>query len=216
VSESITSVRVFDRRKREIRVIENAACGFQYRRSIFNTTHRERFVVLSATYSLTPGGAPRITYADIVSEFEGREPTLTETRNAVCAIRKSKGMLVRQGGADSRSAGSFFKNPVIGGKDLELIKECADRNGLGAVPSYRVDRDTFKVPAAWLIERSGFKKGFTLGNAGLSTRHSLALTNRGKASAEDIIALKKMIEDRVFEMFGIALEPEPNLIGFSS
>ncbi|MEZ5347537.1 MAG: UDP-N-acetylmuramate dehydrogenase [Pyrinomonadaceae bacterium] len=215
VSESIESVRVFDRLTRSIENISNSECGFEYRRSIFNTTHKDRYVVLSTTYLLQVNGAPRITYADLQEKFGDSEPGLAETRAAVCDIRRSKGMLVRQGGPDSQSAGSFFKNPVVDRKSFESISAKAISRELGPVPNYPTGENMIKIPAAWLIERSGFSKGFRIGNAGLSTVHSLALTNRGGAAACEILELKNVIQKGVSENFGIDLVPEPNLIGFS-
>ncbi len=115
VSETIASVQVLDLKDNQVRELCPEACGFSYRASIFNTTERGRFIVLRVTYALTPGGSPRITYADLKRHFEGREtpPNLAETREAVRHIRALKGMLIIPGDADCQSAGSFFKNPVL-------------------------------------------------------------------------------------------------------
>ncbi len=173
VSESIVSVRVYDRKTKQILELSNQDCGFEYRQSIFNTTQKDRFVVLSVVYSLTKNGAPKILYADLLNKFGKEKPTLKETREVVKEIRRSKGMLVRQGGLDSQSAGSFFKNPIIGKKRfLEIENTARDLNMIGEnenVPSYKVNEQEVKVPAAWLIEQSGFRKGYKDGNAGLST-----------------------------------------------
>lgn len=215
VSEAIVSVRVFDRLTRTIENIANSACGFEYRSSIFNTSQKERHVVLSTSYSLKPDGVPLIMYPDLRERFKDRVPTLAETREAVCNIRKSKGMLVRQEGSDSQSAGSFFKNPIVDLEKFESIKQAAASRNLGPVPNYSVDGKNVKIPAAWLIERSGFEKGFKLGNAGLSTVHTLALTNRGNATAQEILELKNIIQKGVIEIFEVDLVPEPHLVGFS-
>ena len=216
VSETITRVRVYDRTDGEVRDLSNADCGFQYRKSIFNTTESDRYIVLAVEYLLKHGGAPRVAYADLKARFGGSTPTLQELRAAVCQIRASKGMLVRQGGSDARSAGSFFKNPVVSNEKYEGIVKLAVNEKLGEVPQYPVDEETVKLPAAWLIEKSGFQKGFRDGNAGLSTKHTLAVTNRGGSSAAEIIKLKALIEEEVRSKFGIDLIPEPTFIGFPS
>lgn len=214
VSETITTVRVFDRKTREILELTNADCGFEYRKSIFNTKDKNRFIVLSVTYALKTSGQPKIVYKDLQGFFGGRTPTLRETREAVCRIRAEKAMLVRQGGADSNSVGSFFKNPVVSGKDFEKIVELAKKIGIENVPCYQVNEKDVKIPAAWLIEKSGFQKGYTKGRAGLSTKHTLALTNRGNASAAEILELKEEIQAKVKNIFNIGLTVEPVIIGF--
>ncbi len=214
VSETIQSVRVYDRKNDEIRSLTNKQCRFAYRKSIFNSKEKERYVVLAVIYSLEKEGKPTIVYRDLKEKFEKHEPTLRETRDAVCEIRRGKGMLVRQGGLDAQSAGSFFKNPVVGSEKLREVGERLAASGAGEIPQYVMDTETFKIPAAWLIEQAGFTKGYTKGNAGLSTKHTLALTNRGNSTAREILELKKEIQTRVFESFGIELVPEPNLIGF--
>ncbi len=212
VSETIQSVRVFDRKTNEILELSNEECEFEYRKSIFNTTQKDRFVVLSVVYKLKKHGEPKIVYADLKNYFPNKKPTLKETREVVKKIRESKGMLVRQGGLDAQSAGSFFKNPVVEkAKFAEIQKSFGETE---KVPAFRVDENFVKIPAAWLIEKSGFHKGFQIGNAGLSTRHTLALTNRGKATATEILHLKEEIGRKIKEQYGIELIPEPNFIGF--
>ncbi|MBK8148977.1 MAG: UDP-N-acetylmuramate dehydrogenase [Acidobacteria bacterium] len=214
VSETIESVRALDLQSMMIVDIANTDCGFAYRSSIFNSTARNRYVVLSVTFRLIPGGTPKIEYKDLKNHFGDRSPTLSETRETVLRIRAEKGMLVRQGGADSNSAGSFFKNPIVPRKHYTSIAEHAYALGLGTVPYFEAGAGLVKIPAAWLIENSGFKKGYTKGRAGISTRHSLALTNRGNATAEEILALKTEVADAVRERFRIELTPEPVFLGF--
>jgi len=215
VSESIVSVKAFDRLSKTVKTLQNEDCGFEYRKSIFNTTEKDRYVVLEVQYSLAKNGAPKIVYGDLKATFEGREPSLIETRRAVCEIRESKGMLVRQGGLDAQSAGSFFKNPIVSREKLTDLELKMRQKDIVNVPHYSIDDNTVKIPAAWLIEQAGFQKGFTKGNAGLSTKHTLALTNRGNSTAEEILNLKNEIQQKVFGEFGIELNPEPNLIGFN-
>jgi UDP-N-acetylmuramate dehydrogenase len=215
VSETIASVQVLDLRDNEVRELCPEACGFSYRASIFNTTERGRFIVLRVTYALTPGGSPRITYADLKRHFEGREttPDLAETREAVRHIRALKGMLIVPGDPDCQSAGSFFKNPVLSAEQHEDLKQRAAARGF-TVPNYPALETRKKVSAAWLVERSGFAKGFGFGRVGISSKHALAIVNRGDATAADVLALKDQIQQRVEEIWGIRLEPEPVMVGF--
>ncbi len=169
---------------------------------------------MSVTYKLLKNGKPKLVYKELIELFNGANPDLKEMRQAVCRIRAEKAMLVRQGGLDSQSAGSFFKNPVVNNKKMEDIVETAKKKGIENVPNFKIDDQNVKIPAAWLIEKSGFHKGFQNGNAGLSAKHTLALTNRGGATAKDILALKDEIQKKVKKIFGIELKPEPVFIGF--
>ena len=215
VSEAITSVKVFNRQTKSLKNLTAADCGFSYRTSIFNSTDKNRYVVLAVTYALTLNGKPKVEYADLRKYFTNETPDLIKVRRAVCEIRASKAMLVRQDGADAQSAGSFFKNPVVSPKQYTEILKKAREIGFGNVPQYKIDEQHYKIAAAWLIENAGFQKGFTKGNAGLSTKHTLALTNRGGASAAEILNLMSDIQTRVEEIFGILLLPEPVFVGFT-
>ena len=161
VSNTIESVEVFDLKDNQVRELCNEACGFSYRSSIFNTTERGRFIILRVTYALAPGGAPHIGYADLKRHFEGREtvPNLAETREAVRHIRARKGMLIVEGGPDCRSAGSFFKNPVLSGEQHEDLEKRAAAKKL-MIPSYPALEKSRKISAAWLVEHSGFARGY--------------------------------------------------------
>ena len=211
VSETIVSVRCLDRKARKIVDLAKSECGFGYRTSIFNTSMRDRYIVLSVTYSLMKGGPPKIAYKDLKDFFSGHEPTLGETREAVLRIRAAKSMVIDANDPNSKSAGSFFKNPVV---DREILAAIIEKSGTEDAPYFEVDEKSVKIPAAWLIENAGFHKGFVMGNAGISTRHSLAVVNRGNATAKDILQLKNAIVSGVNAKFGIALNPEPIFIGF--
>jgi UDP-N-acetylmuramate dehydrogenase len=215
VSETIESVRAYDLKTNRFVVLPEAACGFRYRISIFNTTERGRYIILRVTYRLTQGGTPSLKYADLQKHFAapGSPPTLAQVRAAVRQIRQSKGMLIVPGDADSRSAGSFFKNPVLSETEFHDLASRAELKGL-KIPSYPALDAQHKVSAAWLVEHSGFAKGFTLGAAGISRKHALALINTGSASAADIVRLKEEIRRGVEEAWGIVLEPEPVFVGF--
>lgn len=217
VAETIESVEVFDTRDGQIRELCNEACGFAYRSSIFNTTERGRFIILRVTYALTSGGEPHLEYADLKRHFAGREarPNLAETREAVRHIRALKGMLIVPGDPDSQSAGSFFKNPILSAEQHKELQERAAAKGL-SIPSFPALESKKKVSAAWLVEKSGFARGYGFGHVGISTKHALAIVNRGGATAAEVIALKDQIQQRVEEIWGVRLEPEPVFVGEGS
>ena len=214
VSETIESVRAFDIESGTDREFSNRECGFSYRRSRFNSADVGRFIITRVRFALAPGGRPKIEYADLKRYFADRnEPSLQATREAVRAIRRQKAMLIVEGDEDSRSAGSFFKNPVVDEKTYEGIAEQVRPKGL-TPPGYPVENERMKMAAAWLVEQSGLAKGFNLGRVGISRRHALAIVNRGGATASDVIALKNLIQQQVRETFGIELKPEPVFVGF--
>jgi UDP-N-acetylmuramate dehydrogenase len=215
VSETIESVMVFDLKDGQIRELCAEACGFQYRTSIFNTSERGRFIILRVTYSLTPGGKPRIEYADLKKHFAGFQnvPSLASTREAVRRIRATKAMLITPGDEDCLSAGSFFKNPILTADQFEDLNRRAAAKGL-QIPSYPALDAQRKISAAWLVEHSGFSKGYRSGRAGISRKHALAIVNRGEATAADIVDLKDHIQQRVEELWNIHLEAEPVFVGF--
>jgi len=215
VAETIASVLAFDLRDNQVRELCNEACGFSYRTSIFNSSERGRFIILRVTYALTPGGAPQFEYADLKKYFVGwsEKPSLAEIRDAVRKIRASKGMLISPGDDDSRSAGSFFKNPIVSSEQYQQLSARAAARNL-TIPSYPALDKLRKISAAWLVEHSGFSKGFVDGHVGISRKHALAIVNRGEATAAQIVALKERIQERVEEIWGIRLEPEPVFVGF--
>ena len=215
VAETIDSVEVLDLKDRQVRELCREACGFSYRSSIFNTTERGRFIILRVAYALTPGGEPHLEYADLKRHFEGREtrPNLAETREAVRHIRARKGMLIVAGDPDCQSAGSFFKNPVLSEPQHEALQKRAAAKGL-TLPSYPALEKNRKVSAAWLVEKSGFARGHSFGHVAISSKHALAIVNRGGATAAEVLALKDQIEQRVEEIWGVRLQPEPVMVGF--
>ena len=208
VSETIESVRCFDRASYQIVILNNVDCGFTYRTSIFNTTERDRYIVLEVTYRLAKGGPPLISYRDLEHRFLGHSPTLKDVRSAVIEIRRKKSMVIDPADPNSRSAGSFFKNPIVSRATVERIEA-----EFGEVPFFDFGEEA-KIPAAWLIERAGFPKGFVHSNAGISSNHTLAIINRGGARATDIISLKNLIQEGVENQFGVVLQPEPVFVGF--
>ena len=220
VSHSIVSVRALDLEAEKAVDLAAADCGFAYRRSIFNTTHKGRYAITRVTYSLKVDGPPRLEYRDVKQYFADRaiaHPTLAETAAAVRAIRARKGMVLAEDDPDTRSAGSFFKNPVVPIADVSRLAAVANCH-TEEVPQFpagsNYSSDMVKLSAAWLMELSGFHKGFTMGRAGLSTKHVLAVINRGNATSSEIVALRDAVIAGVFERTAIQLEQEPVTLGF--
>jgi UDP-N-acetylmuramate dehydrogenase len=213
VASVIERVRAFDLDDHKFVEFTEAECGFAYRRSRFNTADRGRFIVTRVDYRLKQNGAPLIEYQDLKNRFAGRSPTLAEVAATVREIRRGKGMLLADGDPDCRSAGSFFKNPPVTQVAAEHLRNIAESAGL-PLRLFPASDGTVKVPAAWLIEQAGFKRGFAMGAAAISSKHTLALVNRGDATAEEILALAEEIASTVEAKFGIHLEREPELVGF--
>jgi len=221
VAESIQVVKALDLATMEVRTFTNAECGFAYRSSIFNTSEKGKYIVLVVEFALTPNGKPRAEYADLKRHFAEHKidtPTITQVRDAVRMIRHSKAMLIVAGDEDCRSAGSFFKNPIITEAEYAEIARAAG-NGKQP-PKYAagslIDGTVLvKTSAAWLVENAGFAKGTTRGNVGISSKHTLALVNRGGASAGEIFDFKNEIVKKVKTAFGITLQMEPVMVGFA-
>ncbi len=220
VASAIERVRALDLKEQAFVEFSAAECGFGYRHSRFNSNDRGRYIVTRVDYRLTPGGEPTLRYADLQraileSAQEGKPPSLADVAAVVRRVRQSKGMLLVEGDSDCCSAGSFFKNPVVTEEQMRQIAECSGKEpprfpaGGGPENVGRV-----KVPAAWLIEQAGFRKGYTLGAAAISSRHTLALVNLGGATSEEILALATEINNAVETRFGIRLELEPVMVGF--
>ena len=214
VSETIREVVTLDRQTLQMRTFDNSECGFAYRASMFNMAERARYIILRASFALKRGGKPTIRYADLQKRFvDSTTLTLAQVRDAVREIRRSKAMLIVPGGDDARSAGSFFKNPVVPLRQFEELDSMLRLRAL-ALPNFPAENGFRKLPAAWLVEHAGFTKGYARGAAGISRRHALAIVNRGGATASEIVALKDEIQARVRGEFGIELQPEPVFLGF--
>lgn len=225
VSNVIRTVRVFDREEERIHELDHDSCGFAYRQSIFNTAARGRYIVLAVTYALQPDGAPTLRYPDIQNFFPDvtTSPSLQAVRDAVCEVRRRKAMLLVPDDPDCSSVGSFFKNPVV---SESVFKSIAKRYPGVAIPHYPVANSDLqkstptpkvKLAAAWLIEQAGFSKGYPAQKrspVGLSSKHTLAIINRGGASAQDVLTFMQEIQAKVKERFNIHLIPEPELVGF--
>lgn len=219
VSETIVSVRAYDRLDERIVELSNECCRFAYRASIFNTGERDRYIVLAVNFALRPHGEPAIRYLDLEKIFAGarKRPLLQDVREAILSIRARKAMLLVPGDPDCCSAGSFFKNPVVTAEFLERMTEAAkNQNSIASdqeIPHYAAADGRVKVPAAWLIEHAGFHKGYTYGRAGISSKHSLAIVNRGGATAREVMGLANGIRESVQLKFGLRLQTEPVLVG---
>jgi UDP-N-acetylmuramate dehydrogenase len=214
VAATIVSVRAWDRDRAAMAEIPAADCGFGYRTSRFK--HHGRHVVLAVTFRLAPGplSAP-VRYPDLAAELgvaPGDRVPLAEARSAVLKVRARKGMVLDAGDPDTRSAGSFFTNPILG----EAAFQRLDHGHDGPVPHYPAGPGQVKVPAAWLIEQAGFGKGHTgpgPAPARISSKHTLALVNPGHASTAGLLALAHQIQDGVRAAFGVGLDIEPVLVG---
>jgi len=213
ISDTLTSVTVLDRMGGQTREVAAQDCGLAYRTSVFK--HQSRYVVLAATFRLhdDAGLSEPIRYAELARALDvevGAPAGLADVREAVLGLRRSKGMVIDPADPDSRSVGSFFTNPVL------TPEEYAAASALAGVelPSYEAP-DGRKVPAAWLIEQAGFGKGWGEGPVGISSRHTLALVNRGGGTTDQLLALARLIRDGVRDRFGVILSPEPVFVGTS-
>jgi UDP-N-acetylmuramate dehydrogenase len=213
VSEVITQVRVFDRVSRQISILPNDRCHFAYRTSLFKGS--QRYAVTEVTFRLYADPLSRpVRYAELASELGvemGERGGVSEVRSGVLKIRGRKGMVLDSGDPDTRSAGSFFTNPLL---DEEQFARVAAVAGAVHVPRFDAGDGLVKVPAAWLIEHAGFAKGYGApGPARVSSKHTLALVNAGGATTADLLALARQIVAGVRETFGVVLAPEPTLVG---
>lgn len=213
VSATIVRVQAIESSTGERVEFDNAACAFHYRQSRFNLADAGRYILTSVDYALQPGGAPKLAYAELKRHFNNHSstPSVEEVRQAILTIRRCKGMVLDEHDADSRSAGSFFKNPVVSRAVLERIAATSE----APVPHFETATGDAKLAAAWLIEQAGIAKGFALGPVAISSKHTLALVNRGGAMAADVLRLKAYVQRRVHERFGVELLPEPVMLGFA-
>jgi UDP-N-acetylmuramate dehydrogenase len=219
VSQTITQLRAYDRTTGNIVTIPSARCGFGYRTSRFRRSPG-RFVVLSVTFRLADQASSEpVRYAELAAALGvaiGDRVSSAEARSAVLELRRRKGMVIDPSDPDTRSVGSFFVNPVLDRAALAAV-EAAVRVRWGQdtpVPRFDAGDGLVKVPAAWLIERAGFGKGYSLGDgARISAKHTLALVNSGSATTAGLLALARAIRDGVRDTFGVSLTPEPDLVG---
>jgi len=208
VAEFITRVRTYDRQEKALKTFTNSECEFSYRNSYFKA-HPGRYVVLEVQFQIRRGEfSDPITYIELSRKLgiePGDKAPVAATRAAVLELRASKGMLLKSDDHDSWSAGSFFTNPIVSQQAADQLPDAA--------PKWPLTDGRVKVSAAWLIENSGIHKGDEVGGARISTKHVLALSNSGSATASDIAELAKRARNQVKEVFGITLEAEVNLVG---
>ncbi len=214
VAQTITSVRVFDRRAREEVVLTPDDLAFAYRDSALKRDP-SRAVVLEVTFRLAKGGAPRVAYAELTRALEGTEPTLAAVRASVLALRRNKSMVIDPSDPNRRSAGSFFTNPIVSADVADAVTERAIERGLiedrKALPRWAERDGRVKLAAGWLIERAGIDKGLKRGSVGISSAHALALVHHGGGKTADLLALAEHVERTVHDAWGVTLAREPVL-----
>ncbi|MEU1627767.1 UDP-N-acetylmuramate dehydrogenase [Streptomyces sp. NPDC020096] len=219
VSSTITEVIAYDRTARETVTLANEDCGFGYRHSRFKADPH-RYVVLRVRYRLEDedGLSAPIRYAEVASFLgvaQGERAYAADARDTVLKLRSGKGMVLDPEDHDTWSAGSFFTNPILDQAAYEeFLGRVRDRLGDGVLPpAYRDADGRTKTSAAWLIDKAGFTKGYGTGPARISSKHTLALTNRGTATTEDLLALAREVRDGVHAAFGVTLVNEPVMVG---
>ncbi|MBI2897764.1 MAG: UDP-N-acetylmuramate dehydrogenase [Deltaproteobacteria bacterium] len=221
VSRTIVSVRAWDRIANRAVELGRDDCGFAYRTSCFKIDASRRHVIVAVTFEVRSGGEPCVRYPELVRALAERgatRPGLKTVRETVLALRRSKSMVIDPADPDSRSAGSFFLNPILDSDSAACATQSGRSAGIlgpdEAPPCFDAGHGKVKLPAAWLIERSGLSKGQALGRAGISRNHPLSLVNRGGATAGEMLDLARLVRARVREVFGVTLEVEPTLVGF--
>ncbi len=217
VGEVLESVRLLDRTTTGVRDVGVLELGLGYRTSRMRR-EPDRFIVLSVSFRLAAGGAPCVRYPELARLIDSRssDPSLAQVREAVLELRRSKSMVIDPDDPNHRSAGSFFKNPILAQTAADELRRRIRRTGIAKSPPLFPTADGVKIPAGWLIEKAGFEKGLRRGNVGLSSHHSLALVNFGGGTASELLALAREIQDGVRRRFGVVLEPEPVFLGFDT
>ena len=219
VAQTIARVRVWDRTDQVVRTMAASDCGFTYRHSVFKAS--SRFVVIDVMFQLVLQSLSQpVRYADLATQLGvsvGERVPLEDAREAVLAQRRRRGMVLDAEDHDTWSCGSFFTNPILTEAEFATLRErVTERLGEdgGEPPGFPDGGGHVKSSAAWLIERAGFAKGFGLpGPASLSTKHTLAVTNRGAATTADVLALARQVRDGVEDAFGVRLVNEPVVVG---
>lgn len=197
-------------------IFTNQECSFGYRKSLFNSIAAGRYLIVEATFKLKQNGAPSVTYHDLKAALSGLpDPTLQQVREAVLKIREGKGLLALDGYERFKSAGSFFKNPVVSAEHFTGVEEAVRKAGGCANWSWPQRSGEVKVSAACLIQSAGFVRGFRKGNVGISPRHTLAVINYGDATAGEVAAFARQVQEAVLRQFGVVLKPEVQFVGFT-
>jgi UDP-N-acetylmuramate dehydrogenase len=223
VAQTISSVRVWDRREQQVRTFANPDCQFTYRHSLFKA--EPRHVVLDVVFQLQvsplSGPVDRGDLARALGVGQGERVPLADAREAVLAQRRARGMVLDGADHDTWSCGSFFTNPTMSTGSYAALQErvqarLGSHGGTAQPPRFDAPHGQVKTSAAWLIDKAGFAKGYGMpGPAALSTKHCLAVTNRGSATAADVVSLAREIRDGVHDTFAVSLVNEPVLVGIS-
>jgi UDP-N-acetylmuramate dehydrogenase len=220
VAGTLTAVDAIERATGAERRFQGSECGFAYRRSRFNTDDAGQFIIISAELRLKQDGAPTLVYPAVreaVAARYGPRPALQQVAEAVVAIRRTKSMVIDDDDVCSRSAGSFFLNPTVDEETLAGIRARAARNGIASdlMPVHDLAQGWKKLSSAWLIEKSGFPKGYRHGDVAVSPKHPLAIVNLGRGTAAQVRGLAREIRTGVAETFGVELRPEPIFVGWT-
>ena len=216
VSETIEAVEAVELATGEPVELDRATCAFGYRSSAFKAHLRGAFVVTAVRFRLVAAGAPKIAYPELARALGDAPSSLAHVRETVIALRKGKSMVLDPTDENAKSAGSFFTNPIVSAEVALRARDAAIARGHTTMPEFPTDDGRVKLSAAWLIERAGFARGTLRGRVGISTRHSLALVNKGGASASEIVAFALEVQDGVSQHFGVRITPEPELVGFAA
>jgi UDP-N-acetylmuramate dehydrogenase len=217
VSQVISQVRCLETATGKTVTFDNGECAFRYRESIFNTSEAGKYLVLSVTFKLIRGGTPAISYRELEERLSRiPSPSPADVRDAVIAIRAGKGVLIRTGYESFKSAGSFFKNPIVTQALFKHIQSIVAGNGGSSNWAWPLPNGDVKISAAYLIQYSGYDRGYRKGTVGISPYHTLILINNDGASAREIVAFASEVQKRILDRFGVLLKPEVRLIGFRS
>ena len=212
VAHTITQVQALDLDSLELVTFTNQDCGFSYRSSRFKAADRGRFIITQVSFLLRRGIKPELNYPELRERLEASRAASAAVRDAVMALRRAKSMVLDPQDPNARSAGSYFLNPIILGPQLDAVEERWKQTGDDSVmPRFEESGGGAKIPAAWLVENSGFAKGFRFGQAGISQNHALAIVAHGTCAA-DVVRLGEMIQEAVEKRFGILLDPEPVVV----
>lgn len=215
LSETLVEVEALERSTGELTTLSREDCELAYRDSVFKRAAAGRYLLTRVRLRLTPGGAPKIAYAELERAMSGGPRSLAAVRAMVIDLRRKKSMVLDPDDENRRSAGSFFVNPTVPHDELDAILARAAAIAPGErMPSYPATEGRTKLSAAWLIERAGLLRGTARGRVGISTKHSLGIVNRGGATASELIAFALEVKTRVRDAFGVTLHPEPRMIGF--
>jgi UDP-N-acetylmuramate dehydrogenase len=207
IGNTVKEVHCLNKETLQTEKLSNQACDFSYRDSVFKK--RRELIITRVVFVLKKGTPPEIKYKSLQEAFKDKQPSLEEVRKKVIEIRASKSMVLDPEDPNTKSVGSFFINPIIGGEKLADLKEKTQDQ----MPYWEVTEDKFKIPAAWLIENSGFNKGYEYKNVGISSKHCLALINRGGGTSKELLELANIIQEGVLDKYGISLSIEPTLVG---